>query len=103
MINAGAINAAISPLGTSSQQASVLPYPSAWVAANEMATIMAGKPRKTNVNENNNHNVKEQSKAQSLSHKLEKLMNQSERKANTVQVDGVNRGKRVPASYILFD
>ena len=59
MINAGAINAHISPLETSSQQASVVPYPSAWVAANEIATMMAGKPTNTNKQENSNHNFRQ--------------------------------------------
>ena len=46
MVIAGAIKAHISPLETSSQQACALPYPTACVAANEMATMMAGKPVK---------------------------------------------------------
>ena len=41
---AGAIKAHISPLETSSQHACALPYPTACVVANEMATMMAGKP-----------------------------------------------------------
>ena len=41
---AGAIKAHISPLVTSSQHARALPYPTACVVANEMATMMAGKP-----------------------------------------------------------
>ena len=43
---AGAMNAQTRLLGTSSQQPSEEPYPSAWVAPNEMATMTTGKPKK---------------------------------------------------------
>lgn len=46
---AGPINAQMTPLFTSSQQASDEPYPTAWVAPSDMATITAGKPWKTKI------------------------------------------------------